>query len=338
MNPGDASYPLKVTILSSDAINGAWKVGQNNVISVTHDDFSTNTRMYGVSARVYYNKRSQFDPSMSGAGNQNVTFSINPGCLLDTTVSTFVHNSSVAPTITANGPATFCENDSVVLKSSSSMDNLWSPGGETADSIVVKTTGSYTVEIAGCSPVSTPEVVTLSSFTTNPGLYSSSMGCVTKTAVDLFGLLGGSPDMGGTWNDDDMTGELTGSIFNANATGVGIYNFTYTTTNPAPCNDQSATVTLTIESCVSIIELGEQLNFVAYPNPTESFLYVEFESKQTGINSYTLEITDLNGRIVISKEIESKKATVDVRHIKAGVYQLRIIHGQNIGNKKLIIK
>ncbi len=53
---------------------------------------------------------------------------------------------STAPTITANGPLTFCQGGNVTLTSSSATNNLWS-NGATNQSIVVTTPGIYSVVV-----------------------------------------------------------------------------------------------------------------------------------------------------------------------------------------------
>ena len=60
---------------------------------------------------------------------------------------------SVTPVITAGGPTTFCQGDSVVLTSSLGEGNTWSTG-ETTQSITVKVSGNYTVTVDnGCSSI-----------------------------------------------------------------------------------------------------------------------------------------------------------------------------------------
>ncbi len=65
---------------------------------------------------------------------------------------------SSVPVITANGPTTLCQNDSVTLTSSAGINYSWSTGA-TTQSIVVHTAGSYSVT-ANCM-TSSPVVVTL---------------------------------------------------------------------------------------------------------------------------------------------------------------------------------
>jgi len=67
-----------------------------------------------------------------------------------------VLNYTAVPTISANGPTTFCSGDSVTLTASSGTNYLWS-NGATAQSIVVNTSGNYSV-LVDCTPSATQSV------------------------------------------------------------------------------------------------------------------------------------------------------------------------------------
>ena len=69
---------------------------------------------------------------------------------------------SVAPTITTNGPTTFCQGDQLTLTASTEQNYLWSTG-ETTQSIVVTTPGTYTVSTncGASSATSAPVMVTV---------------------------------------------------------------------------------------------------------------------------------------------------------------------------------
>ncbi|MDF1694179.1 MAG: hypothetical protein P1U56_00005, partial [Saprospiraceae bacterium] len=70
--------------------------------------------------------------------------------------------------------------------------------------------------------------------------------------LDLFTGLTGTPDLGGTWNDDDGTGELSGDILNATALPLGEYNFTYSVNNSlCPENDVA---TIAVNVCDLIVD------------------------------------------------------------------------------------
>jgi gliding motility-associated-like protein len=95
------------------------------------------------------------------AGPYSITVSDNNGC--DKTIN-FTINSigTTTPTISASGPLTFCTGGSVILTSSSTVNNVWSTG-ETTQSITVTSSGSYTVTVteSGCATTSTATVVTV---------------------------------------------------------------------------------------------------------------------------------------------------------------------------------
>ena len=71
--------------------------------------------------------------------------------------------------------------------------------------------------------------------------------CNSSASIDLFTKLGGTPDAGGTWNDDDATGLLTGSNFNLTNIAAGDYDFTYTVGDNLPCLGKSATIRVTVQ-------------------------------------------------------------------------------------------
>lgn len=83
--------------------------------------------------------------------------------------------------------------------------------------------------------------------TANAGLAGQSIACTNGMALDLFPALGGSPDTGGTWTDNNSTGALMGSTVDPTATGVGTFTFTYLVTDMCG-NSDSTTVTLTVEN------------------------------------------------------------------------------------------
>ncbi len=111
----------------------------------------------------------------TGATTQSITVSVTGdyyvivndalGCSspASDTISVVVHPVSATPAISANGPLTFCQGDSVVLSATPGFNFYnWSTG-DTTQSITVTATGSYTVSVgvvAACmslpsAPVST---------------------------------------------------------------------------------------------------------------------------------------------------------------------------------------
>ncbi len=102
-----------------------------------------------------------------------------------------------APVITADGPTTFCEGESVTLTSSPGTAYLWSPNGETTQSITVLTAGSYYVTVTDINgtEVSSPVDVVVNSnpdlpvLTPNGPLTFCEGGSVTLTSSVADGYL-----------------------------------------------------------------------------------------------------------------------------------------------------
>lgn len=83
----------------------------------------------------------------------------------------------------------------------------------------------------------------------NAGTSDSVTVCETNSAVDLSSYLG-VYDYGGTWTDDDATGALTDSIFDATAViAGGTYNFSYIISQSGACvGGDTATISITVEA------------------------------------------------------------------------------------------
>ncbi|HLF51901.1 PKD-like domain-containing protein [Flavobacterium sp.] len=153
------------------------------------------------------------------------------------------------PTITPSGPITFCQGDNVTLTASVGNTYLWSTGATTS-SIIVSTSGSYTVTVtdaSSCTDTSAPITITINP-QPNAGTSGNTTVCDSSTAaINLFGLISGE-DVGGTWTR--TTG--TGGTFNAGAgtftpaAGASSSTFTYTVTGIAPCVDDSSVATINI--------------------------------------------------------------------------------------------
>ncbi len=81
--------------------------------------------------------------------------------LVSLPVNVTVNPIPQTPSISANGPTTFCNGDSVTLSSSNPDGNLWTPGNITTSSIVVHSSGTYTVSttLLGCTSAPSNAVV-----------------------------------------------------------------------------------------------------------------------------------------------------------------------------------
>jgi hypothetical protein len=119
----------------------------------------------------------RFTPTVTGPASGNITHTSTGATQKDVSVSGTGIDCPPA-TITAGGPTTFCEGGSVTLTASAGNTYLWSTS-ETTQSIVVSTSGSYTVavtDVNNCTSTSPAEIVSVTSFSMSGPLFSESMG------------------------------------------------------------------------------------------------------------------------------------------------------------------
>ena len=102
----------------------------------------------------------------------------------------------------------------------------------------------------GCESSFRFEVTVTIYQTPNSGNPSTNpiFACNDNNAIDLNTGLDGTQDTGGTWQDTDATGALSGSTFDATGIVAGTYNFTYLVSASAPCSDASTVITVTIDN------------------------------------------------------------------------------------------
>jgi hypothetical protein len=215
------------------------------------------------------------------------------------------------PTITASGSTSICQGENVTLTSSLSNSYLWS-NGATTQSIVVDTTGSYSVTVTntnGCSASSTIENVNVTSapqftYTTNALVVSFSK---TGTGCNSF-----------LW---DFGNGNTSSI---NPNPIVTYANQGTYSACLQCNGNVCVTCITItlpEGTVSVGENSNQSDISIYPNPSNDFITIE--NKNEKLNSTYIVFSSL-GQQVLTGKLIAETTTVDVSDLQAGFYLLQV--------------
>jgi gliding motility-associated-like protein len=128
-------------------------------------------------------------------------------------------------------------------------------GGTIAGNIInlsAVSQGTYNFEyrITGTAPcVDDVAVVTVNvGDSPDAGEDNAVAECNTNAIFNLFNNLNGTPDSGGAWTDlDGSGGTIVGNIINLNSIAAGTYDFRYIVTGTAPCVNDTATVTLTVQ-------------------------------------------------------------------------------------------
>ncbi|MFN8395561.1 MAG: hypothetical protein U0176_13050 [Bacteroidia bacterium] len=196
--------------------------------------------------------------NVTTSGSYTVQVTNANGCTATSAPTTVtVSPLPATPTITAGGPTTFCTGGSVTLTSSSAVNNVWSPGGATTQSINVTTSGTYTVVVNNGGCVSAPSnaiTVTVNPLPATPTITPSGPtsfcagGSVTLTS---------SSASGNTWTPGGAT---TQSI---NATTSGSYTVQVTDANGCTAVSAPTVVTVTPLPATPTITPGGPTTFCA---------------------------------------------------------------------------
>ena len=185
-----------------------------------------------------------FDPSVDPGGVYTYTVTNSCGSA-SSDVTVTVNNN---PNPGTNGAVTFCSGDAPDdlfnhLTGSPDAGGTWSPALTSGMGVFdpsVDAAGTYTYSLNACGGGTlTADVVVTINPSPDPGTAGATTLCANDPSVDLFTLLGGSPDVGGSWSPALTSG--TG-VFDPSQDAGGIY--TYTVTNS--CGSASADVTVTI--------------------------------------------------------------------------------------------
>ncbi|WP_345275088.1 gliding motility-associated C-terminal domain-containing protein [Litoribaculum gwangyangense] len=209
---------------------------------------------------------SNLDLTILTIGSYNYTYSITDanGCTNSSTVTVTIEDAPESGI--ANPPVEFCEG---AAPSSFNLFDLLTGEDQTGtwndDNASGALTGN-TVDLSGLSAAtynftydvtaigSCDDVNVTVSIIINPlpntGTPTNATFCendlVANSPLDLFGQLSGTVDAGGLWNDDNISGALSGSNVDLTILTIGSYNYTYSITDANGCSN-SSTVTVTIE-------------------------------------------------------------------------------------------
>ena len=94
---------------------------------------------------------------------------------------------------------------------------------------------------------------------------------------------------------------------------------------------KGATVNFSTDGTMSTTEFGKN-GLEVYPNPSTGIVHVELKTKSQ------IEVMDMAGRKLYTKDHNSGKATLDLSGFGKGTYVVKINDGTSISTRKVIIK
>ena len=176
--------------------------------------------------------------NVNAPGNYSVQVTSTNGCVATSTPTTVTQLALPTALITASGPTTICQGNTVVLTASPASSYAWS-NGATTQSITVLNAGSYTVQTSNgsCSASSAPVVV---AFNPVPQAVVTASGPTTFCAGGQVTL--SAPSGNGftyLWSNGASTPTIT-------STAAG--NYSVTVTNANGCSATSSPVAVTVNA------------------------------------------------------------------------------------------
>jgi hypothetical protein len=71
-----------------------------------------------------------------------------------------------------------------------------------------------------------------------------------------------------------------------------------------------------------------------YPNPSDDIISIEIEN----INNATIEIYNVSGKLVFSKELKAKVEKIDLSGFSRGMYLVKVSQEQDVKVGKVVVK
>ena len=155
--------------------------------------------------------------------------------------------------------------------------------------------------------------------------------CANDAAASL---LGGTP-AGGTY----LGAGVLGGVFDPTIVGPGTYEIQYLVTDVNGCNG-IATDTVVVDACIGIDEVPSLATIKLYPNPTEGQFILDISNGN--MEHMNIEIVTVDGRRVFEMNnqyaVGSYQQSFNLTHLAKGVYYVRLVSGEEVAVKRLVIQ
>lgn len=252
----DATSEVIVTIDTAPnaGTDGAVDLCTDNASIDLFDSLVGTPDVGGVWSPVLASGTGIFNPLVDVGGIYTYTVSPTGACSVDATATVTV-TLNIAPVAGANGTMAYCSTDAATdlflnLGGTPDIGGTWTPtltSGTGVFDPLVDTAGNYTYTVVGlgiCIDAISEVVVTIDT-APDAGTDGSIDLCTDNATVDLFDSLGGAPDPGGVWSPTLTSG--TGD-FDPAVDAAGIYTYTVSPVGAACFVDDTATVTVIVDT------------------------------------------------------------------------------------------
>jgi hypothetical protein len=249
---------------------------------------------------------------VSSNGTYGVDVTNSFGCTGSATPVTVSVLVAPIASISAGGPTTFCQGNTVTLTAGGGTSYLWSDNS-TGNTLVAGSAGTYYVIASNgfCTDTSSSITITVNPL---PGVTVSlplDSFCIFDP---LFTLSGGSP-AGGTWSGPGVSG----GQFSPSAAGTGTHSIAYTYTDANMCSN-TASQSVVVDICTGVQVIAGE-SFTVYPNPTPDKITVTLA---TGSTVKVIMLYDISGRLVAEESVNGRtQIELNLIQYESGTYTLK---------------
>lgn len=293
--------------------------GKDSIITISGNNFTeiTSVKFGGtVASRFILESPNKIKATLGGGASGNVTVTNSAGTA---TVAGF----DFIPVITASGPITFCNGESVLLTSTAASNNQWYQNGAlisgaTATTFNATSSGSYRVKTTsnGITTVSQDSIQVLVAVVSTPTISLNSDNQLVSSAVT-----------GNQWYlDGNLITGATNQAYHPTQNGT----YTVKTTVNGCTSEFSAGYNFRI---TGVINLNNDKYIKLFPNPTNQKIFIMWNA--TDLTSLNIEITSLNGKLMLANKNVSSGSTIDISSLAQGVYMIRIYQAKLKINKTI---
>ena len=256
-SPAQAILTITVTAAPWAGGDGSLPLCSTDGITAMFPALTGNPQVGGTWSFSGASHSGNFDPVNDVPGNYRYTVQGSGGCVNDTaTVSVTVNQK---PTAGSNGVLTICDDTAAVVLSSVLNGNpAWGgtwrdSGGTLMNGIYVpsqQTSGvhTFTYTVAGQFPcaAATAQATIIQNPVAYAGQDGSATACTSDPGLYMPGLLGGTGiNVAGYWID--ASNATVSATFNPGDHPAGTYVYRYIVHGDAPCVNDTAKVTITLE-------------------------------------------------------------------------------------------
>jgi PKD repeat protein len=262
----------------------------------------------------------QFDPSVAGAGNHLVSYTVGTGTCEDS--DNILISVEALPEIEITNPNAICLSEISMTLTADVADGTWSGTGVSGDVFNAETAGigvhtiTYEVIVGACTMIETIDISVGDAPTVNVDVTNASASTVADGSASADVSDGLAPyTYAWSSGDGDATME-----------DVAAGDYSLTVTDAAGC--ETVVANIVIDFTNSIAE--ESIAYAVYPNPAQNEVYIKLDN----MNANSVELINVLGQTVLTRTVEGELTRIDVSRFVSGVYFIRI----NANDKQFIEK